>query len=225
MKILIIEDEPSLREIMSESLKREQYVVESAEDYATGLDKISVYDYDCILLDIMLPGGSGLSLLRELKKMKKDSGVVIISAKDSIDDKITGLDLGADDYLAKPFHIAELSARIKSVLRRRMRNGESSISAGNVEVTPESRRVFVAGKELTLVKKEFDILNYFISRQGHMISKETLAEDVWGDNYDLADNYDFIYAQIKNLRQKLENAGASAKIKSVYGFGYKLIVE
>ena len=154
MKILIVEDEPSLREIMAQTLRREQYVVEEAADYASGLDKIAAYDYDCILLDIMLPDGSGLKLLEELKRRGLRAGVIIISARDSLDDKIGGLELGADDYLPKPFHLAELSARIRSVLRRHRHDGRQSLDAGNVRLWPDSRRVEVAGREVELLRKE-----------------------------------------------------------------------
>ena len=224
MKILIVEDEPSLREIMVRTLTREQYIVEQAADYAAALDKIAAYDYDCILLDIMLPGGSGLRLLGELKQRRSRAGVIIISARDSLEDKILGLEEGADDYLPKPFHMAELSARIRSVVRRSRGSGRSSIVLGNVTLDPEGFRVEVAGAEVVLLKKEFDILSYLMQRPGHMVDKAVLAEAVWGDHADQADNFHFVYSQMKNLRRKLEEAGATIEIKAVYGFGYKLSV-
>ena len=220
MKILIVEDEPSLREIMVQTLRREQYVVEQAADYASALDKIAGYDYDCILLDIMLPDGSGLQLLEELKRQRRQAGIIIISARDSLDDKIEGLELGADDYLPKPFHLAELSARIRSVVRRHQRGGQESLDAGNVRLFPDSRRVEIAGREVELLRKEYDILYYFMSRPNHMIDKTTLAEAVWGDHIDQADNFDFVYAQMKNLRRRLHDAQADIEIRAVYGFGY-----
>ena len=223
MKILVIEDEPSLRELIQRSLLKERYVVETADSYFEALDKIELYEYDCVLLDIMLPDGNGLKLLQRLKAMRKKESVIIISAKDSIDDKIEGLELGADDYLPKPFHLAELTARVKSVLRRKHRDGEHSIVLGNVEVLPDTFLVRVGGEPLELSRKEYDILHYFINRPNRMVNKNTLAESVWGDYIDQADNFDFIYAQIKNLRKKLKEAGATLEIKSVYGFGYKLI--
>lgn len=223
MKILIVEDEPSLREIMVQTLRREQYVVEQAADYASALDKIAGYDYDCILLDIMLPDGSGLQLLEELKRQRRQAGIIIISARDSLDDKIEGLELGADDYLPKPFHLAELSARIRSVVRRHQRGGQESLDAGNVRLFPDSRRVEIAGREVELLRKEYDILYYFMSRPNHMIDKTTLAEAVWGDHIDQADNFDFVYAQMKNLRRRLHDAQADIEIRAVYGFGYKLV--
>jgi len=223
MKILVIEDEPSLRELIQRSLLKERYVVETAGSYFEALDKIELYEYDCVLLDIMLPDGNGLKLLQRLKAMRKKESVIIISARDSLDDKIEGLELGADDYLPKPFHLAELAARVKSVLRRKHRDGEHSIVLGNVEVLPDTFQVRVGGEPLELSRKEYDILYYFINRPNRMVNKNTLAESVWGDYIDQADNFDFIYAQIKNLRKKLKEAGATLEIKSVYGFGYKLI--
>lgn len=223
MKLLIVEDEPSLREIMVRTLRGERYVVEEAADYASALAKLEDYDYDCILLDIMLPGGSGLRLLERLKELRKSAGVIIISARDSLDDKVEGLELGADDYLAKPFHLAELSARIRSVIRRHQRDGLESLDAGNVRLFPDRQRVEVAGREVELVRKEYDILHYFMSRPGRMVNKATLAEAVWGDHIDQSDNFDFVYAQMKNLRRKLSDAGADIELKSIYGFGYKLV--
>lgn len=223
MKLLIVEDEPSSREIMVRTLRGERYVVEEAADYASALAKLEDYDYDCILLDIMLPGGSGLRLLERLKELRKSAGVIIISARDSLDDKVEGLELGADDYLAKPFHLAELSARIRSVIRRHQRDGQESLDAGNVRLFPDRQRVEVAGREVELVRKEYDILHYFMSCPGRMVNKATLAEAVWGDHIDQSDNFDFVYAQMKNLRRKLADAGADIELKSIYGFGYKLV--
>lgn len=225
MKILIIEDEPSLRELIQRSLEKERYVVEAAADFQSGLRKIEDYDYDCVLLDIMLPDGNGLNLLEQLKKMRKRENVIIISAKDSLDDKVLGLELGADDYLPKPFHLAELNARIKSVIRRQRHDGEMDIRLANIRIVPDTFQVFVDDKEIELNRKEYDILLYFANRPGRLVNKNTLAESVWGDHIDQVDNFDFIYAQIKNLRKKLKDAGALAELKAVYGFGYKMTVE
>lgn len=225
MKILIVEDDNDLREITIHSLEKERYVVSQAPDYRTALQKIEDYDYDCILLDIMLPDGNGLDLLAELHALGKHTNVIILSAKDSLEDKVNGLDLGADDYLPKPFHLAELHARIKSLLRRKLREGERKLQVGNVELFPDDFRVMVQGKEIELNRKEYDILNYFMSRPGRLVNKNTLAESVWGDHIDQVDNFDFIYAQIKNLRKRLKDAGATPELKSVYGFGYKFVVE
>ena len=225
MKILIVEDEPSLREIMRRSLEKERYVVESAPDYATALRKIEDYHYDCILLDIMLPDGSGLDLLDEIKKRRRKENVIILSARDSIEDKVWGLESGADDYLAKPFHLAELNARIRSVVRRNEHGGELAMSAGNILLYPDRFQVYVADREIELNRKEYDILYYFMNRPDRVIHKTALAEAIWGDHIDQADNFDFIYAQIKNLRKKLKESGATAELRAVYGFGYKMTVE
>lgn len=225
MKILIVEDDQDLREITTRSLEKERYVVSQAPDYRTALLKIEDYDYDCILLDIMLPDGNGLDLLKELQALGKRSNVIILSAKDSIEDKVVGLDLGADDYLPKPFHLAELHARLKSLFRRSQREGEHKMQVGNIEVYPDQFRVMINGKQVELNRKEYDILYYFMSRPGRLVNKNTLAESVWGDHIDQVDNFDFIYAQIKNLRKRLKDAGATPELKSVYGFGYKFVVE
>ena len=222
MKILIVEDEPSLRELTERAMRNEGYVVECAEDFITAETKIAGYNYDCILLDIMLPGGSGLDLLEQLRSMGRGENVIIISARDSVDDRVAGLELGADDYLAKPFHMSELVARVRSVLRRGRSGGELSIEIENVSLTPSSRRVVVDGREISLLKKEFDILHYFMQRPEHLVDKAVLAEAVWGDYADESDNFQFIYAQIKNLRRKLKEANARIEIRSIYGFGYKL---
>lgn len=225
MKILVVEDEQALREVVMQSLKKERYVVESASTYREALDKINDYDYDCIVLDIMLPGGSGLTLLAELKAKRKRASVIIVSAKDSIDDKVAGLDLGADDYLTKPFHLAELNARVKSVIRRKQQDGELQLSLANITIFPDRHAVSINGNALALNRKEFDLLYYFISNPNRLISKAALAESVWGDYIDQADSFDFIYSQVKNLRKKLKTAGAVPEIKAIYGFGYKMTLE
>ena len=224
MKLLIIEDEASLQELMSATLKKEGHIVENAMTFNEAMDKLGVYGYDCVLLDLNLPGGNGLDLLRYIKKNCTRMNVIIISARDSIDDKVAGLELGADDYLAKPFHLAELSARIRSVVRRSRNDGDLSYRAGNVVLEDVSQRLTVDGKEVSLLKKEFDILKYFLMRPGHTVDKAALAEAVWGDHIDQTDDFQFVYAQMKNLRRKLSEAGADIEIKSIYGFGYKLIM-
>ncbi|MCC8146669.1 MAG: response regulator transcription factor [Bacteroidales bacterium] len=222
MKILVIEDEPSLREIIVTFLEQHQYVVESADSFQSAFSKISIYDYDCILLDIMLPDGDGLTLLRKMREADKGKNVIIISAKDSVEDKVSGLELGADDYLAKPFHLSELNARIRNVIRRKDLNGDSTVVLGNVKINMDFPEVYINEKKLDLSRKEYDILSYFVTRHNHLIDKTRLAEAVWGDHIDQVDNFDFIYAQIKNLRKKMNEAGADIEIKAVYGLGYKL---
>lgn len=224
MKILVIEDEPSLQEIVVKTLEKERFVAETAATYKTALQKIEDYTYDCILLDIMLPDGSGLSILEKLKSMGKRDSVIIVSAKDSLEDKVAGLELGADDYLAKPFHLAELVARVKTVIRRNQSQGNIVIEIENLKIYPDEFKVEVDGVSLDLKRKEYDILFYFANRIDRLINKNTLAESVWGDHIDQVDNFDFMYAQIKNLRKKLTDSGANVELKAVYGLGYKLTI-
>lgn len=223
MKILIIEDEPDLRSAIRKSLEKESFRVEVAGNYALALEKIAIYEYDCILLDIMLPGGNGLDLLKELQKSDKGENVIIISAKNALDDKITGLELGADDYLTKPFHLAELNARIKAVLRRKKLDGQNKLESGNTILDLDERQLLVSGEVIPLNRKEFDVLNYFLLNKNRLVTRVALAEHVWGDHIDQADNFDFIYYQIKNLRKKLEISRANLEIETIYGIGYKLV--
>ena len=224
MKILVIEDEADMRDVIVASLKKELYLVETAHDFMSAQEKLSMYDYDCILLDIMLPGGSGLTILEELRKVKKQKNVIVISAKNSVDDKVTGLNLGADDYLAKPFHLAELTARVKSLIRRKTLDGQNIIDVKNISINLDDRIVSIDGETVALNRKEFDILTYFVSNKNRLINKTALAEHIWGDYIDQADDFEFIYSQIKNLRKKLKDAGADIQIQAVYGLGYKFVV-
>lgn len=224
MKILIIEDEPQLCESMSEYLSSENFVTEMACDFNTAIGKISLYDYACVILDITLPDGNGIDILKELKTNNKTDGVIIISAKNSLDDKLLGLKTGADDYLTKPFHLPELGARVAAIIRRKSFSGNNTISFDAVKIDLDSRQVFVDAKVLELTKKEFDLLLYFVSNKNKVISKSAIAEHLWGDDMDLADNYDFIYTHIKNLRRKMLQQGAQDYIKSVYGMGYKFTI-
>lgn len=223
MKILVVEDEIQLQQTIVQFLENEKFIVETASTFSEGIDKLISFDYDCILLDIMLPDGDGISLLKELKKMNKKSAVIILSAKDSVEDKVEGLLVGADDYLAKPFHFAELLARIKVVFRKNHQNGEQNISYKNIVLNPEDRRVLIDNNEVKLNRKEYDLLYYFMLRPEKVFQKTTLAESVWGDHIELVDSLDFIYSQIKNLRKKLKEAQAEADIQAVYGVGYKLV--
>lgn len=223
MKILIVEDEKELSDVIAGSLEKEHFVVETASDFHSASEKIALYEYDCILLDITLPGGNGLQLLEEAKRTGKEENIIIISAKNSLEDKISGLALGADDYLTKPFHIAELNARIKAILRRKKLDGKNIIEIANLSMDINERLVTVSGHPLQLNRKEFDILNYFLFNKNRLVTKTALAEHVWGDSIDNADNFDFIYYQMKNLRKKLQEAAAAIEIESVYGVGYKLV--
>ena len=224
MKILIIEDEPEMTRSITESLRREQYVVESAGSVSEAAEKLAMQEYSCILLDIGLPDGSGFEVLKIIRRMNLQHNVIIISALGALDDKLTGLELGADDYLTKPFHLAELNARIKAVLRRKAFSGHLQASIGNLTVDFNQHSVMVEQALVALNRKEFDILAYFIENKNRLVSKNSIAAHVWGDNADDADNFEFIYSQIKNLRKKLREHGADVEIKAVYGIGYKLSV-
>ncbi|SHG05185.1 response regulator transcription factor [Dysgonomonas macrotermitis] len=224
MKILVIEDEFEMLKSIETFMESENFLVERATDFDSGMEKIAMYEYDCILLDINLPGGNGLKILEEMKKKGIRGNVIIISARDSVDDKISGLDSGADDYLAKPFHLAELSSRIKAVIRRKQQGGKNNLTLGNLFIDFSARIVEIDGTELKLNRKEFDILSFFVVNTNRLITKETLAEHVWGDNIDMADNFDFVYSQVKNLRKKLKENDANITISNVYGVGYKVTV-
>jgi DNA-binding response OmpR family regulator len=219
VKILIIEDEKELSQSILTYLKGEDYLCETAFDFREAIEKTDSFDYDCILLDITLPGGSGLGILKELKANNKMDGVLIISAKDSLDDKIAGLNLGADDYLSKPFHLSELSARIAAIIRRKNFGGSNTIAFENISIDTFAKTVSINGTSIELTRKEYDLLVYFISNKNRVISKTAIAEHLWGDN--LEGSHDFIYTHIKNLRKKLSEAGSEDFIKSVYGMGYK----
>ncbi|MDT0649356.1 response regulator transcription factor [Autumnicola edwardsiae] len=222
MKILIVEDEQEMLENMKQGLQQEKFLVETAADYHSALNKIGVYNYDCILLDITLPDENGLELLKYLKEKQLSDNVIIVSAKDSLDDKLTGLNLGADDYLPKPFHMAELTARVKAVLRRNNFDGNNFVQIANVKLDLENRDVFIQDKPVEFNRKEFDILSYFFSNKNRLVTKTALAERVWGDHIDQVDNFEFVYSQIKNLRKKLKQYKSEVEIKSVYGIGYRL---
>lgn len=223
MKILIVEDEIDLIQVVKTFLEQEKFIVETARDFESGLAKLANYTYDCVILDIMLPGGSGMELLKEIRARGKGESVIIVSAKDSVEDKIQGLELGADDYLSKPFHLLELLARIKTIIRRSNQEGESVVQFKNVSLYPEDRRVTVGTKDLQLNRKEYDLLYHFMIRPAKLVEKSSLAEAIWGDDADQSENFDFIYSQIKNLRKKLKETNAEIDFQAVYGVGYKLI--
>ena len=221
MKVLIIEDEKELSKSICQYLAGEQFITETAHDFHSALEKISLYDYACIILDITLPNGSGLDILKEIKANNKADGVIIISAKNSLDDKITGLKTGADDYLTKPFHLSELSARVAAIIRRKSFDGKNTITFDELQINLNEKQALVNGTGLDLTKKEYELLLYFISNKNKVITKSAIAEHLWGDNMDIAGSYDFIYTHIKNLRKKLLQHGSPDYIKSVYGMGYK----
>jgi DNA-binding response OmpR family regulator len=224
MKILIVEDEYELTNSIISYLQAEGYLCERALNYSDSLWKMSAYQYDCFIVDIGLPDGSGLNLVQEIKNSKLDAGVIIISARKSLEDKVKGLDIGADDYLTKPFHLSELNARIKSILRRRKLGGSKDININEIRIIPDVMEVYVNNNLVNLTKKEYDLLFYFISNKNKILTKESIAEHLWGDYADTADSYDFIYTHIKNLRKKLVNEGSSDYIQTVNRMGYKFKV-
>ena len=221
MKILIIEDEIELLLALNNFLVKENYICELAKNFQKADEKLSIYEYDVILLDIGLPDGNGLDLLRTIHKRQFRSGVIIISAKDSLDDKISGLDLGADDYITKPFQLSELNSRIKAILRRQQFGGSNILTHYEITVNTDSRSVVVNGTEISLTKKEYDLILYFLVNKNRVLTREAIAEHLWEDNIDLADNFDFIYTHLNNIRKKIKNAGGTDYIKTIYGMGYK----
>jgi DNA-binding response OmpR family regulator len=222
LKILIVEDEKVLNESMVTYLSGSGYTCESVSTYNDALEKIDHHTYDCIVLDIMLPGGSGLQLLKYLKEDRKEEGVIIISAKGALDDKMAGFELGADDYLTKPFHLPELSMRLAAIIRRKHFQGQSAINAGDIAIDVNAKTVKVNNKELDLTQKEYQLLLYLITNKNKILSKNAIAQHLWGDDQDFAENYDFIYTHIKNIRKKIVAAGGEDRLRSVYGMGYKL---
>lgn len=224
MKYLIAEDELDLQSSVVTYLERDGHICEVASNFDEALEKTAIYDYDVIILDLNLVTGSGLDIIRAMKKEKKRASIIIISANNSLNDKLEGLDLGADDYITKPFHLAELNARINAVLRRGKYGGDANMEFNEIRIDTNSRTAYINDKAIALTRKEYDLLVFFISNQGRVLSKEIIAEHLWGDDSDLLDNFDFIYVHINNLRKKLTAEGAKY-IKTAYGSGYKFIEE
>ena len=221
MKVLIIEDERILAEGITNHLLKEGYVCETVHSYTAAAEKIHLYEYDCIVVDINLPDGIGFDLIDALKKAKSTAGIIVISARNSVEDRIKSLDLGSDDYLTKPFHLSELNARIKSIMRRRNFGGVNEIDFEEIKINYNSRQVFVNAKEVVLSKKEYDLLMYFVSNKDIALTKASMAEHLWGDNMDASDSFDILYSHVKNLRKKLTEQGAHDYIQTIYGIGYK----
>ncbi|MCB2410697.1 response regulator transcription factor [Hymenobacter lucidus] len=222
MKLLLVEDEASLRRTLVDALRQGGYVVEVAADFAQAYEKIKLYQYDAVLVDLTLPDGDGLDLVRALKSDGSAAGVLVITARDGLDDRVQGLDLGADDYLVKPFHLSELNARLRALLRRRQFGGQHHIVFRDLLVWPEQKEVLVKGEPLILTRKEYDLLLYLLANPGRVLTKEAVAEHLCGDQVDAADSFDFIYSHMKNLRKKLQEKGADDYIRTLYGVGYKL---
>ncbi len=225
MKLLIVEDEISMQQSIHAYFTKSGYVCEIAGTQKSAEEKIQMYHYDCVILDITLPDGNGLHILEQLKKRKTKTGVIILSAKNSLDDKVVGLTMGADDYLSKPFHFTELNARVTAIVRRLHFQGNNQIEIGNIRFELEAQKVFIVDKELILKKKEYELLLFFVSNTDRIISKSSLAEHIWGDNSDRTDSFDFLYSQIKNLRRRLNENASEYNIQAIYGLGYKFIKE
>ena len=221
MNLLIVEDQKELSNSIISYLSNGNYTCEPVYDYNSAFDKICIYNYSCVVLDLCLPYGNGLDILKHLKKIDNPAGIVIISAKNSIDDKVHGLKIGADDFLAKPFHLSELEARIASVIRRRAFDGKNQIILDNLVLDIREKILIGPSGKIDLTRMEYMLIEYFISNKDKVVTKEAMGEHLCGDDIDLADNYDFIYTHLKNLRRKLKNAGCSDMIKTVHGMGYK----
>lgn len=222
MKLLVVEDETGLLQSIQEYFTQEDFLCEGVATYADAIHKIEDFDYDCIILDINLPDGNGLKLLQYLRRQKKDDGVIIISARNSLDDKITGLESGADDYITKPFHLSELNARVKALIRRKYTQGSNLLELGNLQLNFLSRSVTCGHNQVSLTKNEFDLLAYLLNNQDRVVSKQAIAEHIYGDQADNLPSFDFVYSQIKNLKKKLKDKGCGDLIQTVYGLGYKL---
>ncbi|MGL4597913.1 MAG: response regulator transcription factor [Bacteroidia bacterium] len=221
MKILLVEDELTLSQTIARYLKDDGYICEVAGDFAAAVQKIELYSYDCILLDLMIPGGHGFDVLSLLRKKNSQTGVIIISANDDTENCVKGLDMGADDYLSKPFHLPELQARVRSVLRRRKFDGHTNIQFREILINPTEKLAYVNEERLNLTKTEYELLLFFITNKHRVMAKISIAEHLWGDSMDLANNHDFLYSHIKNLRKKMTEKGGGDYIKSVYGMGYR----
>jgi len=225
MKILVVEDERPLLESLVEFISKTGHICEQADNFKMALLKIDLYQYDLIILDVGLPDGNGLNLIPILKSTRPDTGILIISARTSLDDKVNGLEFGADDYLTKPFHLAELNARIRAIYRRRNATGRSFLEIGDIHLYQDEYQAYVQDQPLSLTRKEFDLLIFFINNQNRVLTKESIAEHLWGDHMDLSDSFDFVYTYIKNIRKKIQEQGGKDYIKTIYGLGYKFSVE
>lgn len=224
MKVLVIEDEESLLRSIMEYFRKGDFLCEGVGTYAEGIARIEDYHYDCIILDINLPGGTGLDLLHHLRRIKKSDGVIIISARDSLDDKIAGLDLGADDYLTKPFHLSELNARVNALIRRKYGQGVDLLEIGDITLNLPTRTASVNSQPLVLTKNEYELLLFLVTNKNRVVSRQAIAEHLCGEEADHLPSFDFVYSHIKNLKRKCKEKGAGELIQTVYGLGYKLIL-
>lgn len=224
MKLLVIEDEASLLKSIIEYFKQEDFLCEAASSYQEGINKASDFQYDCIILDINLPGGSGLKILDYLRQNKKNDGVIIISARDSLDDKIAGLDLGADDYLTKPFHLSELNSRVKAIIRRKYATSSNTIEFDKLKLDLLLKAVTYSDQPLLLTKNEYELLLFLLTNKNRVVSRQAIAEHIYGEQTDNLASFDFVYSHIKNLKRKLKEKGCDDLLQTVYGLGYKLSV-
>lgn len=224
MKILIVEDEEELADSINHYLEKGGYLCETASTFSDAGEKTAVYEYDLVILDLMLPDGDGLKLLKHLKENRYAAGILIVSARNSLDDKINGLNLGADDYITKPFHLAELNARIHSILRRRQFDGNDRVDIGEINIDLNRCEVHIQDSPVLLTKTEYDLLLYFIHNKNRVLTKEQIAEHLWGEQADMLDSFDFIYTHVKNLRKKIVNAGGQDRLKNIYAMGYKFVL-
>ncbi|MEG0796282.1 MAG: response regulator transcription factor [Odoribacter sp.] len=226
MKILIIEDEKELAVSIENYFHSEGYICECAYNYTTAKEKTSLYDYDCVIVDLTLPDGNGLDIVHQLKKAQSNAGIIIISARNSPGDKIEGLEIGADDYLAKPFHLSELNARLKSVIRRRQFGGQREFFYNEIRIFPDSRFVFIHENQVDLTRKEYDLFTYLLMNKNRVLTKEAIVEHLWGDYMGIgADSFDALYTHMRKLRKKLQDQGAEDYIETVYAVGYKFILK
>ena len=225
MKVLLIEDEKGLSDSILSFMKLNGYICELAENFKEAIEKTALYLYDCILIDINLPDGNGLNIIKRLKEGKNTAGIIIISARDTIEDRIKGLEMGADDYLVKPFDLTELNARIKSLIRRINFSGSNEIIAGELKILPDEYKVSFNNELFDLTRKEYNLLMFLVSNPNRVLAKETIAEHLWGDDMDMADSFDFVYSHVKNLRKKLNDKGIGDYIQTIYGIGYKFVPE
>lgn len=220
VKILIIEDETTLSESINSYLSSSGFMCEEAHDLSHAHEKVTLYDYDCILLDLMLPDGNGFKILDTLRQDGKSDGVIIISAKETLETRIEGLSLGADDYLIKPFHLSELLARIQALIRRKNFNGVNILKFNEIEIDLNAKSVRVHTEDIELTKTEYDLLLYFLANKNKLLSRAAIAEHISGDMADMLDNHNFVYAHVKNLKKKLSSKHCNDYIKTVYGLGY-----
>lgn len=220
MKILVVEDEPQLAQSIQQFIAGQGHSCEVVGNLYAALD-MTDNQYDIIILDLNLPDGNGLEVVKKVKGNGMQTGIIILSARDSLEHKIEGLELGADDYLTKPFQMAELNARLKSLVRRVHFKGEETIAFNELEVAPGQLLVKVNGQPVDLTKKEFDLLMYFIANKNRVLTKTGIGEHMSKDFIDYGFTDDLIYSHIKNLRKKLLKAGCGDYIKNVYGVGYK----